>query len=215
MIIKFDGIDGCGKSTLSKAVTKYLSKRHTVTIVSEFSSPAEYTAGSSQPIPICSLKIREAALDAAFGFDDIERQLLLHFLSRRKNRVEIPYLEKLNDYIIVDRSTLSNYAYAAAIDQRLIFLSKLACEDIEKADHIFWIDTPIEACLSRISQRTPDEVEKKGRAYFESVREHFRNFAASQKSVHILDGRKNIDDLVYEVILVVDSQYQAGEKTKK
>ena len=113
MIIKFDGVDGCGKSTLSRAVAEQLSSRnYTVAQVSEFSSPVNYTAGSTHAAAIDSMRIREAVLNPAFDCDDVERQLLLHFLSRRRNRVEIPHLDRLCDFVVVDRSTLSNYAYA-------------------------------------------------------------------------------------------------------
>ena len=99
MIIKFDGIDGCGKTTLAESVAQHLSKRgHLVASVAEFSSPSEYRPGSLKPVPVAAMKVREAALDPEFGCDDIERQLLLHFLSRRKNRVEIPYLDQYLDF---------------------------------------------------------------------------------------------------------------------
>src|SRR5687767_11546311 len=106
MIIKFDGIDGCGKSTLGTAVARYLSALgHTVAIVSEFASPMKHGKGSSRLIPISSMRIRESALDPEFDCDDVERQLLMHFLSRRRNRVELPYLNQLKEFVIVDRST--------------------------------------------------------------------------------------------------------------
>jgi len=205
MIIKFDGVDGCGKSTLSSAVAESLSSRqYRVTVVSEFASPALYAPGSTEPVAVTTMRIREAVLDPAFNCDDVERQLLLHFLSRRKNRVEIPHLDPLHDYVIVDRSTLSNYAYAAALDPKLVALSDLAVGDIEKADRIFWIDTPVEVCMERMSARQGDAVERKGRAYFERVRDLFERYAASHEATCTLDGRWEVPALIERVLAVVD-----------
>ena len=204
MIVKFDGVDGCGKSTLSRAVAESLSKRRRrVAVVSEFTSPALYATGSAEAIPITTMRIREAVLDPKFDCDDVERQLLLHFLSRRKNRVEIPYLDTLHDYVIVDRSTLSNYAYAAAVDPKLTALSEIAVGDVEKADLIFWIDTPISVCIERMSARQSDAIEQKGRAYFERVRELFERYVIAHEATHILDGRWEIPALVERVVAIV------------
>jgi dTMP kinase len=205
MIVKFDGIDGCGKSTLSRAVAESLSSRqYRVAVVSEFTSPALYAMGSAEPVPVTTMRIREAVLDPAFDCDDVERQLLLHFLSRRKNRVEIPHLETLHDYVIVDRSTLSNYAYAAALDPSLVALSDLAVGDVEKADHIFWIDTPVDVCIERISAGRADAVERKGRAYFERVRDLFERYTSGHEATRTLDGRWEIPALVKRVIAIVE-----------
>ncbi len=205
MIIKFDGIDGCGKSTLSRAVAERLSgRKYRVALVSEFASPVKYSTGSAEPLPITSMLIREAVLDPSFDCDDVERQLMLHFLSRRKNRVDLPHLDRLHDYVLVDRSTLSNYAYAAAVDQKLAALSDIAVGDIEKASHIFWIDTPIETCMRRLSDRSGDVVERKGRPYFEQVHYWFGKVAAVQGATRILDGKCEVSALVQRVLTILE-----------
>jgi thymidylate kinase len=99
MIVKFDGIDGCGKSTLSAAVREAVSARgFSAALVGEFSSPCLYNEASKQMSPISSMMIRESVLDPSFDCDDIERQLLLHYLSRRRTRVEIALLSESFDY---------------------------------------------------------------------------------------------------------------------
>jgi dTMP kinase len=207
MIIKFDGVDGCGKSTLSRAVAQYLSDRdYSVAVLAEFSSPAEYPVGSPSPVPLASMRIRETALDPAFDCDDTERQLLLHFLSRRVNRVDIPFLHNRNDFVVVDRSSLSNYAYATAIDPGLSTLSDIAMGGVETADIIFLIDTPIDICLARISGRSSDAVEQKGRAYFECVRDLFKARAKGNPHIRILDGNREVEELLRQVVAVVSEQ---------
>ncbi|MCX4650909.1 hypothetical protein OG249_03170 [Streptomyces microflavus] len=206
MILKFDGVDGCGKSTLTRAVAESLSARYQVAVVSEFTSPVLYATGSAMPVPVATLQIREAALDPAFDCDDVERQLLLHFLSRRKNRVEIPHLDALHDYVVVDRSTLSNYAYAAAIDPKLAALSDLAVGDVEKANQIFWINTPVDVCMNRMKDRAGDAVERKGRAYFERVRELFERYALAHEATCTLDGRWEIPMLVERVVAIAEGR---------
>lgn len=205
MIIKFDGVDGCGKTTLSRAVAEQLSSRnYTVAQVSEFSSPVNYAPGSTHAAAIDSMRIREAVLNPAFDCDDVERQLLLHFLSRRRNRVEIPHLDSLCDFVVVDRSTLSNYAYAGAVDPGLTALSDIAVAGMESADVIFWLDTPVEVCMARIGARQIDAVELKGRAYFDRVREIFRRRVGRHPAARVLDGRREIGDLVAQVLSIIE-----------
>lgn len=205
MIIKFDGVDGCGKSTLAQAAARHLADRgHRVALLAEFSSPAEYPPGEKGRVPLADMRIRETALDPAFDCDDIERQLLLHFLSRRVNRVDIPFLRARNDFVVVDRSTLSNYAYAAALDRGLSAFSDIAMGGVETADIIFLLDTPIDLCLARISARSSDAVEQKGCAYFERVREQFHARATGNPSIRVLDGRGEIDELLRQVVSVVN-----------
>lgn len=204
MIIKFDGIDGCGKTTVCRAMVHALSTRGTVALISEFSSPAYFAVGSTEPEFIQSLKIREAAFDPVFQCDDIERQLLLHFLSRRKNRVEIPYLRTMKDFVVVDRSTLSNKAYASAINRNLAVLSELASDDVECANVIFWIDTPLDLCLDRIGQRARDVVELKGEDYFSRVRASFEADEGEKPNVHRLDGSSSVEHLVAEIMAIIE-----------
>jgi thymidylate kinase len=168
--------------------------------VSEFSSPALYPVGSAEPVTVSTMQIREAALDPEFDCDDVERQLLLHFLSRRKNRVEIPYLATLNHYVVVDRSTLSNYAYAGALSPKFAALSDLAVGGIETADQIFWIDTPVDLCIERMSTRVSNVVERKGKAYLEEVRVLFERRATGNETVRTLDGRPEVSVLVEQVL---------------
>jgi thymidylate kinase len=203
MIIKFDGIDGCGKSTVCRAAADQLADLgHSVTVIGEFTSPMRYQPGSAEATSIPTLAIREAALDPEFDCDDVERQLLLHFLSRRKNRVEITYLDTVNDFVVVDRSTLSNFAYAAALDERFRALSAFVMDGVETADHLFWIDTPVEVCMGRMSGRRRDAVELKGPGYFHRTREQFQA-AVERHRAHTLDGRAGVADLAAQVIATV------------
>jgi thymidylate kinase len=205
MILKFDGVDGCGKTSLCRAVAELLaSGGYKVVLVSEFASPVVYPDGASEPVPSSTMRIREAVLDPAFDCDDVERQLLLHFLSRRKNRVEIPHLDAYHDFVIVDRSTLSNYAYGSALDSRFVALSDLAVGDMETADQIFWIDTPIALCAKRMSDRVSDAVERKGNAYFERVRAQFSKRSVNNTAIRTLDGRLGISELAEQVIGIIE-----------
>ncbi len=205
MILKFDGVDGCGKTTLCRAVAETLSRRgYRVVIVNEFASPILYTDGSAEPFPVNTMRIREAVLDPEFDCDDVERQLLLHFLSRRKNRVELPHLNAVFDFVIVDRSTLSNYAYGAALGPDFMVLSDLAVGGMETADQIFWIDTPIALCAERMSSRVSDAVERKGSAYFEQVHALFERYAAEHEAILTLDGRSEIPELAEQVLKIVE-----------
>lgn len=207
MIVKFDGIDGCGKSTLVAAVAERLAEHHTVAVAGEFASPMRFTRGVRLPTPIESLRIRESVLDPEFDCDDVERQLLLHFLSRRRNRVELPYLQCHHEFVVVDRSTLSNYAYAQALSAKLGAVTDVSV--IESADLIFWLDTPITVCIERLRGRSQDAVERKGHIYLKRVRDFFEAKADELPNIYRLDGRADIQRLVELAIEIIDVNTRA------
>lgn len=59
-------------------------------------------------------------------------------------------------------------------------------DGVETADIIFLIDTPIDVCLAWISGRSSDAVERKGRAYFECVRDLFQARAKRNPGIRVL-----------------------------
>jgi len=204
MIIKFDGIDGCGKSTLCRAIFEWIEPTRQTVLTSEFSSPSVFEPSSGKFTPHSELKIKEAALSSAFSCDDIERQLLLHFLSYRKNRIELPKLHAHHDVVIVDRSTLSNLVYSSAVDERFEALFDLVFDDLEaiKSEKIVLIDTDVEECSFRLARRGGgfDEVESKGRDYMLRVRKRFMDCANKMPNVFVLDGNRPLNQIREEAI---------------
>jgi thymidylate kinase len=92
------------------------------------------------------------------------------------------------------------------VDPGLTALSDIAIAGMESADVIFWIDTPVHVCMARIAARPIDPVEQKGRAYFDRVREIFQSQVGGHPAVRVLDGRREIGDLLAQVLSVVEGR---------
>lgn len=195
VVVKFDGIDGCGKSTLIKAVSDWYSRRARVSVVKEF--------GSEQDIQLTNLRGKSVSqflssiiLDPDYAFDDIERELLWAVISRRTNRLVIPSQIESNDLVLVDRSNLGNLAYGSAFDEFLFPIFIRYVGQLERADIIFLIDTPLEECQRRLALRNKlDLIESKGERFFSVVQDAYRQLSKNDPRVVVLDGSETIDQL--------------------
>jgi thymidylate kinase len=194
LVIKFDGIDGCGKSTLISSVFELVSGSLRTVKAAEFGG-AKSDIGEFDPA--CTL--RDIALNPAFECDDVERQLLLNVVSRRFNRMEVARLAREFDLVLVDRSWLSNAAYGRAIDSRFDCIAELSGEGVLSASVVFWIDTPVSVCVDRIKKKQPDMVERKGATYLHRVREVYLELSKVTPCVVVLDGTKDVSSLTYQV----------------
>jgi Thymidylate kinase len=116
LIVKFDGVDGCGKSALCQSVRTRLTGQLNVFVTAQFGSSDDIIADSTAGNQSVSQTVRDFALNPRYECDDIERQLLLNVISRRADRIAIARNAKSHDLILVDRSFLSNLAYGLPLD---------------------------------------------------------------------------------------------------
>ena len=200
LVVKFDGIDGCGKSTLCQSVAYHCSKELRVFCTSEFGSANDIAVSGVAINLTVSQMIRDFALKSEYECDDIERQLLLNAIGRRANRLVIAKQARAHDLVIVDRSHLSNLAYGVPLDARFRLLANLANEGLDIADMVFWIDTPLTTCAERLGKRAQDQVEQKGENYQAYVREQFQNLTETMRNVARLDGSFSVEELTDQVM---------------
>jgi dTMP kinase len=195
LIVKFDGVDGCGKSTLCQSVRTRCSEQLNVFVTTQFGSSDDIIADSTTNNQTVSQAIRNFALDPQYECDDIERQLLLNVISRRADRIAIARQSKSHDLVLVDRSRLSNLAYGLPLDPRFEVLARLANEGFDVTEIVFWIDTPLGTCAERLGKREADQVETKGNSYQLLVREQFQRLAIEDPRVIALDGSLPLEEL--------------------
>lgn len=202
-VIKFDGIDACGKTTLIDNVFKQLQKDYSVCIVKEFGDSKDTIIESVSMELSISQVIRLIAKCEDCEIDDIEREILWAFISRRTNRTIIPQL--LNDYqiILVDRSNLGNLAYGLTLNHQLKHVFDIVNNSVEIADVIFWIDTPVEVCEKRLLKRRQDIIEKKGKEFFIEVRAKYEYYSTKMDNVIKLDGSQSEKDLLNSAISII------------
>jgi thymidylate kinase len=206
MTFKFDGIDGCGKSTLIKNVYKVLSKTNRVCVMKEFGNKRDISFENLKQKISISFLLRQMVTTDKYCLDDIEREMLWSVMSRRTNRLIIPKLLSRYDLLLVDRSELGNYAYGLAINKKLKKIYDSALDDLHLNDTIFWVDTPIEVCMERVHKRTKhlSYNEKKGTKFLKIVHDNFEKLSTKNKNVIRLDGTKDIDELIIEILNIIN-----------
>ncbi|RJP74264.1 MAG: dTMP kinase [Ignavibacteriales bacterium] len=196
MLISFEGLDFCGKSTQVELLVNYLNncgKR--VKVIRE--------PGGT----VISEKIRDILLDKKNDKMHIETEILLFSASRSQLVREViqPYL---NDgyYVITDRFYDSTTAYQG-------FGRQIPLDFVEKINMFavggtipqitFFIDIPIEESDKRKKLRNGgelDRIEMSQRSFYEKVREGYLYLAEKEKRFRIIDGLKHIDE-IHEIII--------------
>lgn len=204
MFIVFEGIDGSGKTTVSKLFAEKLKgKNKKVLWTNEPNSDTDF-----------GLDIRSILKKHETKLDNLT-ELLLFSASRVehiKNVIE-PALKE-NKTVISDRyyySTVAYQGFAGNMEKNI--LSAVNGAVFNKfpiyPDIVFWIDTDIDTCMQR-SKKT-DAKDMMSKEYYERCREyysHLYNNGESYTVSHIIriDGNQALDKVV-EDVLVEYSKY--------
>lgn len=205
-VVKFDGIDGCGKTTLLNAVYEiYAGRGLNVARVKEFGSEQDSTANSDGALTRIGPTLRSIALSEAYSLDDIERELLWAIISRRTNRMVIPAAQLSSNLVLVDRSNVGNLAYCECFHPELAHNFHWFVHPKEVADLIFFIDTPVAECQRRLEMRGHlDVIEAKGIQFFRRVARNFRSLAESDSRVCALDGTRSVEELAQAALAAIE-----------
>lgn len=194
MIISFEGLDGCGKSTqigLLSAVLNEHGKK--VKVLRE--------PGGNR----ISEKIRDLLLDKENDSMCRETELLLYIASRAQLvREEIKTLLEDNCIVILDRfadSTTAYQGYGREIDLDVIdVLNDFATERGKyMPDITFFLDMPADLSLSRMVSRGEEinRMESSDKHFFERVREGFITISENEPERVIRIEASGSADKVY------------------
>jgi len=185
--IVFEGIDGSGKTTISKKLKTFFDDKGFDTVW--LREPSDTIWGQ---------KIRTLAnLKSSIPIEDE----LNYFIEDRKIDLKeniIPALQK-GKIVILDRYYYSNGCYQGArgldvkkiIDDNLVFA--------KKPDITFIIDVPVDIALTRIKKNRDEAAilfEKKD--FLEKVRNNYMNLKYPE--IKIIDGTNSIDRVFNDVI---------------
>jgi dTMP kinase len=197
LVVKFDGIDGCGKTSLLESVrAEFSATGHVVSTTKEFGSDLDSAAENILGITFVGPHLRQIALSPEFALDDIERELLWAIISRRTNRLAIPRARLKSDVVLVDRSNLGNLAYGMTFDPRLQPVFENFVKPFENASLVYLIDTPVDECRRRVNDRgATDIIESKGSEFFEAVARNYLSLASRDSTIRVLDGSKSLIEL--------------------
>ncbi len=186
-LIVFEGIDGSGKTTVSKLFFEFLKSRKIAT--SWFREPSDSIWGK---------KIRELAdNEESIPIED-EFQ---YFLKDRKWDVEnniIPALKK-GDVVILDRYYFSSACYQGARGLDLNMIIERNIEFSPEPDLLFIVDVDVEIAMERIrlSRNSKAKLFEK-EAFLMKVRNNYLQL--NRDFIRIIDGGRKISEVLDSVI---------------
>ncbi len=196
MLITFEGIDFCGKSTQIELLKSYLLKnKKKVRVIRE--------PGGTE----ISEKIRTMLLDKENSKMLMETEFLLFSASRAQLvREKIrPYLDE-GIYVISDRfhdSSTAYQGYGRGISIEVVLsIHKLAIGNTIP-DVTFFIDIPVDAAEQRRQEKLSeylDRIEISDMGFFSRVRNGYLELAKNENRFRILNGMDNIEKIHEKII---------------
>jgi dTMP kinase len=200
LLITFEGIDGCGKTTQINNLKNYLQERDlNVTIFRE-------PGGTS-----LSEKIRDLLL---FETDemDFRTELLLFSAARSQLVVEkvIPLLKK-GELVILDRYYDSTVAYQGYgrnfthIDH-IHFLNNLATHQTVP-DITFYLRITPEIASQRTQHSQKDRMEKAGKDFFERVKDGYDTLAKNNERFVTIDSARDPQAVFQDIKAAFESVF--------
>lgn len=183
LLITFEGIDGCGKTTQVTALKNSLESKGTKVIV--IREPGATLIGE---------KIRSILLDKANDKMSSETEVLLYEAARAQivNEVIRPAL-RAGEVVICDRFYDSSVAYQGFARglplESIDFLNRFATGGLEP-DLTFLLDLPAEAAWERMNDRegAHDRLEIEGLGFMEKVRAGYLELAGKHARIIKLDA---------------------------
>ncbi|MCS7250438.1 MAG: dTMP kinase [candidate division WOR-3 bacterium] len=193
VLISFEGIEGCGKTTQAKLLYQYLKER-------KIPCQLVYEPGSTK----IGEKIRKILLDKKNTKMAAKTELFLYLAARAQLLEEIilPSLQE-GKVIICDRFSDSTLAYQGGGRnlglEKVSQINKYATNKL-KPHLTILIDIPVALSEERLKKEEKDRLEKEGKEFYEKVRNTFLFLAKrAPKRIKIFNGDKNIEDLHFEI----------------
>lgn len=199
MLISFEGIDGCGKSTQIELLRKYFELNDLK--YSIFREP-----GGSE----ISEKIRALLLHESKEMDSVTELLL--FSAARSQLIKekvMPLLEK-NEIVILDRfydSTTAYQGYGRNLKNLKVIqiLNQLASHSTVP-DITFYLKIDPEMAQERTVKLSKDRMESSGIDFFRSVSNGYEELAKKENRFITIDATKNIESIHTDIIKHLESR---------
>ncbi len=192
MLITFEGIDCCGKSTQARLLAERLqeSGRDVLQLREPGNTPL-------------SEHIRETLLSDRFAEMNERAELLLFAASRAQlvGEVIIPALE-LDRVVICDRfydSTVAYQGYGRQLPlEEIVQINRIATQGVVP-DMTFYVDVPPEVAMQRCGSRIDaarDRMEESGVRFYERVIDGYMRLAYQEGGrFYVIDGTRSIDEV--------------------
>lgn len=196
LLITFEGIDGCGKSTQAVLLRERLESLGIP--VRLFREPGGTAIGE---------KVRSILLDPAHGDMSPLTELFLYLAARSQITAEciLPALRR-GETVIMDRyidSTAAYQGYARGLGLDRIRELNFTATGGLVPDITFLVDCDVSLALSRLSGDR-DRLEAEGEDFFRLVREGFLAISrCDPERVVVCDGSREIPDLFHDILSMV------------
>ncbi len=198
MLISFEGIDGCGKSTQIRRLQEDLDESGASVLV------VREPGGT-----IVSERIRDILLDSALDVDPFAEMLLFSAARAQLVRTRVRSSLQKGDVVICDRFFDSTIAYqgagrAIAHPEWLADFQRRVTDGlIPQRTYFIRLDPAVAA--ARLSDRagrtrSRDRMEQSGRAFFARVAGAYENLAdAEPERFVVIDGTGSEDEIAREI----------------
>jgi dTMP kinase len=193
--ISFEGIDGCGKSTLMEQLFNWLTTAGIPCITTR--EPGGTRIGE---------KIREILLDPASSEMNSRTEVLLYSASRAQltDQVIVSAMKK-GSWVLTDRFVDATFAYQGfgrGFDlERLRTIQQWTTKDLWP-DKTILLDCDIDIALARLGQRNGadrDRIEQEDRIFHQKVRNGYLTLAEKEpERFLVLNAAKPLEELVEE-----------------
>lgn len=195
--IVIEGIDGCGKTTQIKEISKWLPNSGLMGKKSQLVKTRE-PGGTA-----FGLKLREILLNNnEIIHPDPLTELLLYCADRSEHisKVILPALNK-SDWVISDRfsgSTLAYQGFGRGLNKTIIKkLENIVCQGL-KPDLTIFLQIPPKISVARRRNKTPDRIESEGIKFLEKVNEGFE-IIAKEKNWEIISASQEITKITDKI----------------
>lgn len=190
--IALEGVDGSGKSTVSKALGERLDAVGEKAILVR--EPGGTTLGEA---------VRGLLLDTEKLDDWAEVFLFAAQRAELAREVIVPALES-GAWVVSDRTYYSSIAYQGRArglgEEKVRSINETGLDGV-LPDHVFVIDVEPELALAR--QDNPDRIGRESLEFQMSVRTCYLDLAERDGRVMVLDGSLSVDELVSQILEVV------------
>lgn len=198
MLITFEGIDGCGKSTQISLLKDYLDKHNRKNHL--FREP-----GGTE----ISEKIRSLLLHESDEMDPTTELLLFSAARSQLISEKVNPLLKKKEIVILDRFYDSTTAYqgygrkSASLDN-ILLLNSIASHQT-KPDLTFYLRLDPEEASRRTQSNEKDRMEKAGLTFFKNATKGFDDLSKSEKRFITIDATQEIKIIHREIVKTVEN----------
>ncbi|MEX2435825.1 MAG: dTMP kinase [Balneolaceae bacterium] len=198
MLISFEGIDGCGKSTQIKLLEGYFSSKGRKCSV--YREPG----GTEISERIRSLLLHETdemnAVTELLLFSAARSQLITEKILPRLENKEVVILDRYYD------STTAYQGYGRKLLKldKLHIINKLASHQTVP-DLTFYLKiSPVEA-KKRTKNLQKDRMESSGDDFYQRVTEGYDHLAATEKRFNVLNAMKSPENIQSEIVEIIEN----------